>query len=306
MRSWFYGFAAALVSFAILLSLASSPGSGEGPATSLVGMGEDKQLPQLVKSPRLRPRYFFAGEPLDTRQPDARERLERELLRNSYFHSNTLLILKRTTRYFPTIERILREEGVPDDLKYVAVTESDLLNVVSPSGARGLWQFMPAVGKSFDLEINDEVEERYHLEKSTRAAARHLSNYYRQFGNWQLALAAYNMGEGNMRKFKREQLVENYLDMNVNDETMRYLFRVIAMKSIIETPRQYGFYLEPADYYPPLSDYTTERVTETIPNLAEWAKKRGVSYRQLKRYNPWLIDNKLTVSKNVYEIKLPR
>ncbi|PHI19214.1 murein transglycosylase [Lewinellaceae bacterium SD302] len=309
MRNALYGILIACGFAATLLLLSSNLASpGEDSATLLAKDtfdADDKQLPQLVKSPKLKSAYAFAGESLDMDNFDVRERLEREFLRNSYFHSNTLLIIKRTARYFPLIERILAEEGLPDDLKYIAVTESDLLNVVSPAGARGLWQFMPSVGRSFGLEINDEVEERYHVEKATRAAAQHLRNYKDQFGSWQFAVAAYNMGEGNMRKYLREQQAERYEDLNVNDETMRYLFRLVAMKNIIETPRAFGFYLDKNDFYPPLDNYRSIEVTESIPDLSDFAKEQGISYRQLKLYNPWLINGKLTVSKKTYEIRVP-
>lgn len=308
MRSRLYGILLAIAGFALFLLLSSSLVSDKDTATSLVQkmrFGNGEQLPQVVKSPNLEDHYHFAGEQLDMDNFDVRERLEREFLRNSYFHSNTLLILKRTARYFPMIERILAEEDLPNDLKYIAVTESDLLNVMSPAGAKGLWQFMPAVGKSFGLEINSEVEERYHVEKATRAACKHLRNYKKQFGSWQFAVAAYNMGEGNMRKYLREQLANDYDDLNVNEETMRYLFRLVAMKNIIENPQDFGFYLEDKEYYPPLDNYTTVMVDKSIPNLAEFAKKQGISYRQLKIYNPWLISNKLTVNKKKYEIRIP-
>jgi hypothetical protein len=308
MRKAIYGLLLLCGLLGLLLLLSSKLAEDPSPATLSVqnnSLAGDRQLPQIVKSPDLSGAFSFAGEPLDMDNFDVRERLERELLRNSYFHSNTLLIIKRTARYFPEIEKILAEEGLPDDLKYVAVTESDLANVVSPSGARGLWQFMPAVGKSFDLEINNEVEERYHVEKATRAACKHLRNYRNQFGSWQLAAGAYNMGEGNMRKFLREQQAEKYEDLNINEETMRYLFRIVAMKSILEAPRDYGFYLKADDYYPPLSNYRTVTVETSIPDLADFAAKQGISYRQLKIYNPWLVDQSLTVDRNTYEVKIP-
>lgn len=309
MRNTLYGILLLLACVGLMLlfssKLASPAGDSIIPTKENQGMSGADQLPQQVKSPKLKASYSFADEPLDMNNFDVRERLERELLRNSYFHSNTMLIIKRSARYFPLIERLLREEGLPEDLKYIAVTESDLLNATSPAGAKGLWQFMPAVGRSFGLEINSEVEERYHVEKATRAAMKHLRNYKNQFGSWQLAAAAYNMGEGNMRKYLREQKATAYEDLNVNDETMRYLFRIVAMKSIIESPSDFGFYLEEGDFYPPLDDYRSIMVDKSIADLAVFAEKQGISYRQLKLYNPWLINSKLTVSKNTYEIRIP-
>lgn len=290
---------------ALLSNTATHPDSATLKSSANNADDSAKMLPQIVKSPKLKDRYVFAGETIEMDNDDVRERLEKELLRNVYFHRNTLLILKRTKRYFPYIEKALADAGLPDDLKYIAVIESDLDNVTSPAGARGLWQFMPAVGKSFGLETNTEVDERYHFEKATQAAAKHLGNYYKQFKQWQFVAAAYNMGEGNMRKFLREQEAEEYGDLNINQETMAYLFRILAMKSILEAPRDFGFYLDEDDYYQPFSGYKEEKVTSSITSLASWAKERGMSYRDLKRLNPWLIDTKLTISSgNSYVIRV--
>ncbi len=309
MRNSLFGFLLGIGCMVLFFVLQSSKGvpATAGSVQSNTTAGDDRILPQIVKSPSLDGNYSFAGEPLDMENFDVRERLERELLRNTYFHSNTVLILKRSRRYFPIIERILAEEGLPDDLKYIAVTESDLTNAKSPAGAKGLWQFMPAVARSFKLEVNSEVDERNHVEKATRAACTHLQNYQKQFGSWQLATAAYNMGEGNLRKYLREQQAELYEDMNINDETMRYLYRIVSMKSIMENPSDFGFYLGDEDYYAPLENYRVETITSSIPNLATYANEQGISYRQLKIYNPWLISTKLTLSGNkTYSFYIPQ
>lgn len=308
MRQTIFGFSLGITTMAMLFLFLSNHPTGDSSASEAAASSDatERVLPQIVKPPQLADAYSFAGEPLDMQNEDVRERLERELLRNVYFQSNTLLLIKRSTRFFPSIERILAEEGMPNDLKYLAVAESGLEAVKSPAGAKGYWQFMPAVGKAYQLEVNTEVDERNHLEKATRAACALLRNYHQQFGNWHLAAAAYNMGEGNVRKYLREQQAEDYTDFNINQETMQYLFRIVAIKSILEAPRNFGFYVEDSEYYSPLDNYQNELVSSTIPSLASFAKGKGISYRQLKRYNPWLIGDKLTVaSGQSYELKIP-
>ena len=210
-------------------------------------------------------------------------------------------------RFFPVMERILEEEGVPTDLKYIAVAESALRNAVSPAGAKGIWQFMKGTGTEYGLEISSEVDERYHLEKSTRAAAKYLRSLRQRFGSWANAAAAYNMGGGNMNKRLREQQADNYFELNLNEETSRYYFRLVAIKNILENPRAFGFYLDKEDYYQPLDDYTTEEVSEAVESWGAFAKERGISYRILKVYNPWLIDSKLTNrAGKTYEIRIPK
>ena len=210
-------------------------------------------------------------------------------------------------RFFPIMERILEEEGVPTDLKYIAVAESALRNAVSPAGAKGIWQFMKGTGTEYGLEINSEVDERYHLEKSTRAAAKYLRSLRQRFGSWANAAAAYNMGGGNMSKRLRIQEADNYFELNLNEETSRYYFRLVAIKNILENPRAFGFYLDKEDYYKPLDDYTTEEVSEAVDSWGAFAKERGTTYRLLKVYNPWLIDTKLTNrAGKTYEVRLPK
>jgi hypothetical protein len=205
------------------------------------------------------------------------------------------------------MEQILREEGVPEDLKYLAVAESALRNAVSPAGAKGIWQFMKGTGIEYGLEINSEVDERYHLEKSTRAAARFLKSLRNRFGSWANAAGAYNMGSGNMNKHLREQRADSYYDLNLNQETARYMFRLVAIKEIMENPREFGFYLDREDYYPPLDDFRTEEVSSIVENWGDFAVEHGTTYRILKVYNPWLIDNKLSNrSGKTYQIRIPR
>ena len=237
---------------------------------------------------------------------DVRERLDRELLVNTYLHATTLLHIKNTYKYFPLIEKILSTNGLPDDFKYLAVAESSLRNAVSPAGARGIWQFMKNTGEYYGLEINEEVDERYHIEKATEAACKYLSDYKKQFGNWTLAAAAYNMGGPRLKKEMQLQRANNYYDLNLNDETSRYVFRVVAIKEVLQNPDAFGFYLEPNEGYPPLSNYKTVEVKEAIENLGDFALQHGTTYRMLKVYNPWLISSKLSnKTRKTYEIKIP-
>lgn len=263
------------------------------------------ELPQIVKPPKLDKDFYFADEKIPFNQ-DTRERLDREMMVNSYYHSSTLMVLKYSTRYFPTMERILAEEGVPDDFKYLAVAESGLNNAKSPAGAKGVWQFMRAASSDFNLEINKEVDERFHLEKATYAACKYLKQLKRMFGTWHNAAAAYNVGPGNLKKLMRSQGEDSYVDLNVNSETSRYLFRLVALKEIMSSPSSFGFQLDEDDYYPVLEDTYNIEVKKTIPSLSDFAHENGTTYRMLKYYNAWLLTDKLTVAKNTYYIKIPK
>lgn len=247
----------------------------------------------------------FAGETVPMEQPDVFERFEREIYVNAYWHSNTILLMKRAGKFLPTIERILRENGIPDDFKYVAMIESGLTNAVSPAGARGFWQFMEGTAKERGLEVSREVDERYHLEKSTQAACEYLQNAYARFGNWTSVAASYNMGIAGLTRRKNEQKMPDFYNLLLNSETSRYIFRVVAVKQIFEDPGNYGFQLQADDLYsmPVMRDLVVER---TIDNLADWAIRHNSNYKELKLYNPWLRSNKLTIrSGNSYKIVLP-
>lgn len=233
------------------------------------------------------------------------ERLDRELSVNSYWEANTLINLKSSLRYFSVIEPILARYGVPDDFKYMAVAESNLRNEVSSAGAKGIWQFLESTAEYYGLEISTEVDERYHLEKSTEAACKYLKEYYDQFGNWTLSAAAYNMGAPRLAKYLEEQKAQSYYDLNLNSETSRYVFRVIAMKEIMRNPVSYGFYLDTEDLYQPLN-YSIVTVEEAVLSWGEFAVAHGTTYRMLKVFNPWLITNSLTnKDKKKYEVKIP-
>jgi len=247
----------------------------------------------------------FCGEQVPLDRLDVRERLDRELLVNTYWQSNTLLAHKRAARWFPLIESVLKREGIPDDLKYIALIESGLTNVVSPAGATGYWQFMKETAMSHGLEVNAEVDERYHVEKSTVAACKYLRNAYTRYGNWALAAASYNLGQGGVDKQLGRQKRDNYFDLLLNEETARYVYRVLAMKEILRDPQRYGFHIRPKDLYAPYRTRTST-IDSAVPDLADWAIANGTDYKTLKLLNPWLRDNHLTNrERRTYTILLP-
>lgn len=234
-----------------------------------------------------------------------RDQLDREILVNTYWHSNTFLFQKRAARWFPSIERILKQEGVPDDIKYLALIESGLDNVVSPAGATGFWQFMEGTAKDYGLEINQYVDERYHLEKSTRAACKYMKRAYKTFGNWSLAAASYNMGEGALSKAIKIQKVNSYFDLHLNKETSRYVYRILAAKLILSNSADFGFYYRPQESYEPYRFYTVE-VDTTINDLPQFALNQGANYQLLKLLNPWIRNYSLpNDGETTYTIKLP-
>ncbi len=235
----------------------------------------------------------FVGEKVPLERYEVRESLDRELLVNAYWQSNILLYCKRAYRYFPVIEPILKEEGLPDDFKYLALVESGLTNVVSPAKAAGFWQFLKETGIQHGLEVNDEVDERYHLEKATRAACQYLKRSYGKFNSWALAAAAYNMGEGGVKRTMDKQKSTLYWDLYLNDETARYVYRILAAKIILSDPQSYGIHLHLTDLYQPLT-VKTIKVDTAIANLVDFAIKHDMTYKQFKLLNPWLRSDKLT------------
>lgn len=262
-------------------------------------------LPQMVMAPDINRQFDWAGEIVPF-TADARERLDRELMTNTYYHSSTLQAIKLGNRYFPTIERILRENGIPDDFKYLAVAESGLRHVRSYADACGFWQFRKLAAKEYDLEVNDQVDERYHVEKSTVAACKYIKWLKNKFGTWTDAAAAYNVGPTNYKREMSVQREDNYYDMNLNEETGRYVFRLIALKDIMMNPERYGYYLTPEDKYPAMDDYYEVTVDKSVSNWGDFAHQYGITYRDLKVYNPWLREEKLTVINNTYQIKIPK
>lgn len=247
----------------------------------------------------------FCGEKVPLERLDVRERLDRELLINTYWQSSTLIAHKRANRWFPLIEKILKREGVPDDMKYLSVIESGLTNVVSPAGATGYWQFMKDTGTLYGLEINSEVDERYDIEKSTLAACKYLKASYKRYGNWALAAASYNLGVGGVDKQLGRQKQENYFNLQLNDETSRYVFRMLAMKEVLQDPERYGFHLRAKDLYQP---YDTRElvISGPVDDLAQFAIDHDTDYRTLKLLNPWLRDSRLAnPNGKAYNVLLP-
>ena len=247
----------------------------------------------------------FAGESTPLQITDVKERLDRELLINANLDATTALIIKRANRAFPIIEPILQQYGVPDDFKYLAVIESGLINATSPSGAKGIWQFMPDTAKEKGMEVNDIVDERYHLEKSTEAACKYFLAAKEKFGSWTLAAASYNGGMTGLSKKIEEQKVTNYYDLGLTEETSRYVFRILALKEIMKQPEKYGFSIYASDLYAPIPTKNVE-VDSTINDLTGFAVSQGINYKILKIHNPWLRDKKLlNPTKKKYEIKIP-
>lgn len=247
----------------------------------------------------------FAGEEVPQEDPEILERIDREFLVNTYWQSNALLLMKRAHKYFPVIEPILAKHGIPEDFKYLAVAESGLQNVVSPAGATGFWQIMRATGKEYGLEINTNVDERYHLEKATEVACKYLKTYKEKYGNWTLAAAAYNAGTGSVDKYLGLQNVNSYYDLLLGDETGRYVFRILAIKEILSNPEQYGFEIAKEDLYKAVPTFNVE-VDVPVANFADFAAQYEINYKILKRHNPWLREPHLNnKSGKKYTIAIP-
>jgi len=252
------------------------------------------------------PKYInLAEERVPLEIPDVKERMDRELLVNTYWQSNGLLLMKRANKYFPIIEPLLKKYGLPDDFKFLALAESGFTDETSTAGAAGMWHFMKKTCREFGLEINNNVDERYHIEKSTKVAAEYLIKSRERFGSWTLAAAAYNAGNYGVAKRLETQQVSNYYDALLPDETERYVFRILALKEIINNPKKYGFLLEEKDLYTLPKTYTV-KVDTAISNITSFAKGYGLTYKEFKIHNPWLRENKLNnKSRKLYEIKIP-
>lgn len=248
----------------------------------------------------------FCGEPVPLEDSDVYERVDRELLVNTYWQSNGLLLLKRANRFFPIIEPILKSNGVPDDFKYLALIESGFMNVVSPAGARGFWQLMKSTAKENGLEVNENVDERYHIEKATQVACKFLKDSKERFGNWTLAAASYNIGKAGLERRLKQQNSDNYYDLLLNEETARYLFRIIAIKEIFKSPKDYGFNYESSDLYS-IETCNEVLVDTTVTDLVSFAKSFNISYKTFKRHNPWLRERHLkNASRKKYIFKIPK
>ena len=262
--------------------------------------------PQRVHPIRISGDVFFADIKIPLNDQDVRERFDRELMVNTFWHSNTMLNFKLSNKYFQEIDKILLEEEVPLDFRYLAVAESGLRNVKSPAGAAGIWQFMKATGKSYNLIINDEIDERYNLEKATRAACKYLKEAKIKFGSWALAAASYNMGIPKLQRRLDEQLVDNYFDLYLNAETARYMYRILAYKMVFENPYQFGLFIDQEDLYEPL-EYEIMNMGGSIEDLAQFAKDHNTTYKMLKVANPWLRGKSLTIKEGeVFVLRIPK
>jgi len=266
---------------------------------------ETKKEEYKIKSVEIPEDLNFAGEQVPLSDPEVIERVDREFLVNTYWQSNALLLMKRAQKYFPIIEPILAKNGIPDDFKYLAVAESGLQNLVSPAGATGFWQIMKNTGREYGLEVNDNVDERYHLEKATEVACKYLNKSKNKFGNWTLAAASYNAGPYGIKKFMDTQKVANYYDLLLGQETGRYVFRILAIKEIVSHPEKYGFKIEKEDLYKTVPTFSVE-VDEPVVSFADFAKLYEVNYKVLKRHNPWLREAHLNnKSRKKYTIEIP-
>lgn len=247
----------------------------------------------------------FSGEATPLKIADVKERFDRELLVNVNLHASTILAIKRASRAFSVIEPILKKNGIPDDFKYLAVIESGLVNVVSPAGARGIWPFMPETAKERGMEVNENVDQRYDLEKSTQAACSYFLSAKGKFGSWTLAAASYNGGMTGVNKQIEIQKVYNYYDLLLTEETSRYVFRILALKEIMENPKKYNFRIAPEEVYATLPTRKIE-IDSSIADLADLAKSQGINYKILKIHNPWLRETKLTNDTGKkYQIEIP-
>ncbi len=258
-----------------------------------------------IVSPPLPEKIDFCGEAVPLYNSEVLERLDREIIINTYWHSSTILAIKRANKWFPVIEPILVQNGIPEDFKYLAITESNLTNVISPKDAVGFWQFLEDTAIKYGLEVNSEVDERYHVEKSTKAACDYLKEAFEKFGAWTLAAAAYNFGISGIENQLKRQKATSYYNLVFGEETSRYLFRIVAFKHIFNDPEKYGFFIDSEKLYEPV-ETTTLEINYSLNDLADFAHLHGINYKILKTHNPWLRENYLTNrTGKTYEIKFP-
>lgn len=264
------------------------------------------EVPYCVTSPTVPEQAVFDKEIIDLRRYDRHERMDREIMAFTYMHSSTMLMIKRANRYFPIVEPILKANGIPDDFKYLMVIESSLNNAArSPAGAAGLWQFMPTTGREFGLEVNDNVDERYHVEKATAAACKYFKQAYEKYGDWMAVSAAYNAGQNRISSQLEKQLASHVMDLWLVEETSRYMFRLLAAKEVLTNPQRYGFLLKREHLYPPIP-YKQVTVNTPIDNLDNYARQQGITYSQLRDANLWLREHSLkNKSGKTYVINIP-
>ena len=290
MKKLFLTFVAVLAAFSLSSAQALYEEAGAHPAAPSV------------------PAYVvFAGDTVCFDRPDFYERMDRELISFTYMHTNTTLMLKRSQRYFTIVEPILREQGVPEDFKYLMAIESNLdPKALSSAGAAGLWQIMKSTGQSHGLEANSEVDERYNVEKETVAACEYFKEAYGKFGDWITAAASYNAGQNGIARRLESQRQDTALELWMPEETMRYIFRLLAAKMLFEDPSAFGFDISREDMYPYIPPRKTVTVSGPIPSLVDFAEEHGTTYKLLKEANLWLRSDKLTnKSGRTYSIAIP-
>lgn len=291
-------FAAAALLFLLLFINASSGGKLNYLSFGLVGLEHKEAYGSAINTVqthavKLPTKLYFAGEEVPLQDVEVRERLDREILVNVYWQSSTLLMLKRANRWFPLFEKILKEYSVPEDFKYLALIESGLMEVVSPSGAAGYWQFMKATAPQYGLFINNEVDERYHVEKATVAAAKYLLEAKEKLGSWTNAAAGYNAGMAGISNQFSRQGQGNYYDLHLNSETSRYVLRILALKLICENPKDFGYHLEKEDLYQPFQTKSVS-VSGAVPSWVSFAGNHNMTYKELRMLNPWIREPQLT------------
>jgi membrane-bound lytic murein transglycosylase D len=248
----------------------------------------------------------FCNEPVPIQRYDVRESFDREILINTYWQSQTLMFFKRANRWFPMVEAILKKNNLPGDLKYISLIESGLMNVKSPAGAAGYWQFMKPTAKSYGLEVNEEIDERFNLEKSTEAACKYFQDAYKIYKNWTLVAASYNSGFGNLNKELQNQKVSSYYDLALNEETGRYIYRILSVKLLLNNPRSYGFYFRHKDLYPVIPSYLVS-IDSTVTDLVMFSRHFNISYKLLKDFNPWILGYTLTnKDRKLYKFIIPK
>lgn len=266
--------------------------------------GNNEQYYKIVSLP-IPDSLTFAGQEVPLELFYVRESLDRELSVNTYWHSSTLRLIKKSYRWFPVFDTILEKYGIPEDFKYLCVIESGLSNVVSPAGATGYWQFMKSTAKEYGMEVNKEVDERYNVIKSTEAACEYLLKSYKKYNDWALVAASYNAGQNGINRQLERQKASSYYDLLLSDETGKYVYRILAVKLIFENPEAYGFYIDEEDLYRPIPIHFVE-VKGKVKSWADFAKENQISYKLLKYFNPWLREKELRNRKNkTYKIAIP-
>ncbi|HUH74804.1 MAG TPA: lytic transglycosylase domain-containing protein [Chitinophagales bacterium] len=256
-------------------------------------------------APKIPIKLDFAGETVPLKDIEVRERLDREIIVNTFRHSSTLLLMKKANQWTPTLTKILKEQGIPEDFVYLSMAESDLSQVSSPSNASGFWQFLKPTGIQYGLIVNDEVDQRFDIEKSTYAACRYLKDSYDKLGSWTLAAAGYNMGMAGVGRQADQQGSNNYYDLYLNTETSRYVFRILALKLIHQNPSHFDYLISSSDLYEPYK-YKEIRVSGAVNSWIDFAKQNGTSYKEIRRHNPWIRSTSMrNIAGNTFVVKIP-